>query len=748
MNSQYIKLFRLIVCLVSFYANSYSQNSKCSNIFNGPYPNEDSIKPNLQKQSTTFLYKGVQLFETGSINKAQQNFIKSLTYTWQFNIPAYNNYAVTAAIERHFNQSMNLFVKSIQRNTVVNDTISYNIALVNINTNHFALAKNYFEKISNPNLSQSIYCLYNQGFTCSKLNLHYDAIRLYSNVLDMDSSNTVALFNRATEYLAIDCPKGALKDYLTGIQYSKGVLLADNYLGAGIIYYKFKKIDSAYNDLNKSYNINPENPKYSEALCFTLIEEGKCNEAKEKLKFIQLHGGNHKLIYTGLGYVYYKDGQWDSSQCYFDKALSIDKNYMMAIIGKGNLLCSLKKYFEAHNCFNEVLSINNNNIPAHIGNAMVYFMEKDYYQAKIEFGLCDKIDSTYTYNYYTYYLRGMTYYYLNDFDNANRNFEMCELHSDGSEVFWIIKGTIEYQLCNYKSAKESFSKAIQINPENDETHVDRGNVLIEQHRFVQARKDYKTAIGINKNNANAFNGLSLSIILRYANPDNATMPKKNFFPKAIRYVDSALNKDHNAAYLYNNRGLSESYCAKYFQERNKIDTANYYYTLAAKDYETALSNGFTPSELNLINLKLEDGKYDSAIIDYSKCIFKQVALNNTGVAYARKQEYSKAYDFFTDAIKLDNKSISNYAEYNRQNLYNQNHKLQAVYFYHHLISNTPASHPIDLGILPFVPGFQRQVNDYLIMKQSIFNSPMPKFKYKASDLRAQKTMNKVLGISN
>jgi len=744
MNCQYAKLFRLIICFITFYANSYSQNSHCSNVFNGPYANEDSIKPNLQKQSTTYLYKGIQFFESGSINKAQQDFIKSLTYTWQFNFPAYNNYAVTSAIEGHFNQSLNLFAKSNQRNI---DTINYNIALVNINTEHFDLAKNYFEKISNLGLSQSMCCLYNEGFTCSKLNLHYDAIRLYSDVLDMDSLNSVALFNRATEYLAVNCPKEALKDYLTGAQYSKGNLLADNYLGAGIIYYKLKKFDLAYNDLSKSYNINSEDSRCLESLCFALIEEGKCNEAKERLKFIQLHSGDHKLIYTGLGYVYYKEEQWDSSQCYFDKALSIDKNYIMAIIGKGNLLCSLKKFYEAHNCFNKVLSIDNNNIPAHIGNAMVYFMEKNYYQTKIEFGLCDEIDSTYTYNYYTYYLRGMTCYYLNDFDNANRNFKMCELHSDGSEVFWIIKGTIEYQLCNYKSARESFSKAIQINPENDETHVDRGNVLIEQHRFVRAKRDYKTAIRINKNNANAFNGLSLSIVLKYANP-NAAMPRKNFFPNAIRYMDSALNKSHNAVYLYNNRGLSESYCAKYFQERNKIDTANYYYNLAAKDYEIALLNGFTPSELNLINLKLEDGKYDSAIIDYSKCTFKQVALNNTGVAYAREQEYSKAYDFFTNAIKLDNKSISIYAEYNRQNLYSQNHKLQAIYFYRHLISNIPASHPIDLGLLPIVLGFQRQVNDYLIMKQSIFNSPMPKFKYKPSDLRAQKITNKVLGIFN
>ena len=703
-----ISLIFLLIINSNLKAQLFQQVSNKITIENILY----NRNPKLEIRSSKQLYKGIKYYEITAFKKAKEQFTHSLTFTYPVNFPAYNNQGATVASLRNYPLAEMYLTKAsfIISN---NDTINYNLALVYKNLHRNQLAITYLNKISNQKFIKTPNYFFNKAFNYSELLQHYQAIESYTSLLSIDPGNIIGLNNRATENLILGNYEISLNDYNRSIKNAHGLLKANCNFGMAINYYNQKKFKFSKDNFQKANASNKKNIDGLIGLSFAQIELGKYNDAENNLKLALYKNWNPELIYVGLGYDYYMLKRFGMSYYYFEKALDINPNCIMALLGKGYWFCNQKMFISSRNCFEKVLRIDPENEAAHIGNAISFFEENQFEQARNEFELVEVFDTSSVTNYYTYYVKGLTYYFLNDFIKADYNFKKCVNLSDGSEASLIVKGSINYYEKNYHEAIRAFTKALIINPKNDETYVNRGNALIELRSFNKAISDFKKAFEINPDNIDALNGLGLTYTFKGKNTDNV-YPS---YQKAIIYFDSAIAKKTDFGFLFNNRGLVYSYIAKHFLETNQIDSSNYYYNLSKKDYESALEYDYLPSEINIANILLEKENYDTALVKFQVSNFKFASLNNIGVIYARQDEISKADEYFNLAI--DSTEDNYFAKQNLANLFRTKKKFTVVYYYQHLVKNSPSNHPLDLGKLYLTPEII-DCNNYLLIKKSVF----------------------------
>ncbi|PKP57053.1 MAG: hypothetical protein CVT89_05130, partial [Candidatus Altiarchaeales archaeon HGW-Altiarchaeales-2] len=100
-------------------------------------------------------------------------------------------------------------------------------------------------------------------------------------------------------------------------------------------------------------------------------------------------------------------------------------------------------------------------------------------------------------------------------------------------------GALLANLKRYEEAEKEFREAIRINPNDAEAHNNLGNLLADLNRYEEAEKEYGEAIRINPNYTEAHNGLGilLSDLKRYEEAEKE-------YREAIR-----LNPDYAGAHF-------------------------------------------------------------------------------------------------------------------------------------------------------------------------------------------------------
>lgn len=151
---------------------------------------------------------------------------------------------------------------------------------------------------------------------------------------------------------------------------------------------------------------------------------------------------------------------------------------------------------------------------------------------------------------------------------------------------YLYQGRISSKYEDYDGAVENFDRAVNLNPNDPQAYIERGNALYENaqnsgnpdEEYKIAIKDFNSALKLNPNEAEAYFSRG---VVRYEMAEYSPNAK-NEYQAAIADFNLAINKNPNNAMAYVKRGVTQRKLAQ------NSSNSNQGYQKALRDFELAL----------------------------------------------------------------------------------------------------------------------------------------------------------------
>ncbi|MFH1800091.1 MAG: tetratricopeptide repeat protein [Candidatus Omnitrophota bacterium] len=182
-------------------------------------------------------------------------------------------------------------------------------------------------------------------------------------------------------------------------------------------------------------------------------------------------------------------------------------------------------------------------------------------------------------------------------------------------------------------AENLFKKAIEINPKNDQAYVELGQLYLEQVKFPQAENLFKKAMEINPKNDDAYVGFG-----RIYRSQGDYLHAEDFFNKAIELNPKNDRTCVELGQLYLERGKFQQ-VEDFLKKAVELNPVNY----------RAL--------INLGKIYREQGKFPEAEDAFKKSIelnpVNDYAYVEFGALYREEGKFPQAEDLFKKTLELD-----------------------------------------------------------------------------------------------
>ena len=302
-----------------------------------------------------------------------------------------------------------------------------------------------------------------------------------------------------------------------------------------------------------------------------------------------------------------------------------------------------------------------------------------------------------------YFDEGVELYEEGKFKEAIVCFDKAIEINPNFEDTWNGKGAALYALNKYEEAIVCFDKAIEINPKYEKAWYNKGNALYDFNKKEEAIVCYDKAIEINPNDEDA-----------WCNKGNV-LSALNKKEEAIVCYNKAIEINPKHEYVWYNKGAALS-------DLNKYEEA-----IVCYDKTIEINPNDEDAWHNKGHALYYFNKYEEAIVCYDKAIAVnpkyEYAWNNKGAALKFLKKYEEAAICFKKAIKINPKDI----------LYRNNHidSLIALKKY------KAAARSYKEGKLGDVLGFMVRLKDeseenirkailYILEEEDFFNQIVPK----------------------
>ena len=281
-------------------------------------------------------------------------------------------------------------------------------------------------------------------------------------------------------------------------------------------------------------------------------------------KALQLNP-NHTDAYNNLGLVFYEQGKYSEAVDSYRKAVQLEPSFADAHYNLGNALKQAGDIRKAIESYRSSLAVNPNDIEILIeyGNVL-----KDYgeFEKAIE---CYKKILNVDPN-----LVDIQTYLDNTIEEKKEIDELIAIYHSGSgdEIspaeFFYFKGTI-LNLRNYsEAAVDTFKKALRIEPNYAEVHLNIGIIFDNKQEPEAAIENYKKALKIKPDYADAYYNMGIALN-KNGEPDAAIESYK----EALKIKPDYANANYNQSLVYLHQGDFQLGWAK-FEWRWKFDKFN------------------------------------------------------------------------------------------------------------------------------------------------------------------------------
>ncbi|MEJ7590980.1 MAG: tetratricopeptide repeat protein [Planctomycetaceae bacterium] len=304
------------------------------------------------------------------------------------------------------------------------------------------------------------------GQTLARQSHPDEAIRIFSNLLNSDASNTAALLSRATVFLDTS-------DW-----------------------------QAASNDASLVLRQLPDNPRALQIKGISLFQNDRFREALETLEHPELLSRDTN------------DSRWMRIQCCdelkltfreleeLNMLLGIAPTHEAARLLRAELLEKLGHFDDAVADLSVVLQKNPANLSAMTDRALLNQRRGDAAAAVADFSKAIELSPN---DAELYYRRGIARHQLGQSDDARQDLDKAILLNSHVADAWYVIGNIEAGRGQSELALAAYAKAVEVRPEHAAAWYNRGNLLFSQSKMHQAIDCWTIAISIQPELFRAYN---------------------------------------------------------------------------------------------------------------------------------------------------------------------------------------------------------------------------------------------------
>ncbi|MDE0316547.1 MAG: tetratricopeptide repeat protein, partial [Candidatus Poribacteria bacterium] len=281
-----------------------------------------------------------------------------------------------------------------------------------------------------------------------------EAIKAYSDVIELNPHYSAAYNNRGVVYVDIGEYNRAIKDFNTAIELNPNDFFAYN--NRGNTYSNIGNINNAIKDFNKAITLKPD---YANA-------------------------------YNSRGDAYCKDRDFESAIKDFGTAIKLDPDFAGAYNGRGAAYHEKGNLEEAIEDFSAAIKRDSNYVSPYINRGRIYGRKGMIPEAIDDFtkGIILKPDYA-----DAYYDRGVAYGKKREFDHAIMDYtKAIQLKPINTEAY-CNRGSAYFCKGEFDLAIADYTKAIELDPDSGEVYCNRGLVWLVLQDWNKARADITSA---------------------------------------------------------------------------------------------------------------------------------------------------------------------------------------------------------------------------------------------------------------
>lgn len=391
-------------------------------------------------------------------------------------------------------------------------------------------------------------------------------------------------------------------------------------------------------------------------------------------------------IYYAKGIVLRADRKFSEADIAFSKALEIKPDFAEVWYRHTGVLLHLKQYREALNSIDTAIRLDEENFLYYMLRGITLSSLKRYSDSTEAYNKAIKLRPSY---YYIYILRGGNHYQTKEFSEAIKEFNIALDLKPNEPQILVSRGAVYLQLKEYRQALADFNSAIehQDNPYiSGYAYLKIGNI----HKFLKAPKAAKENYTIAKQQFNKAIELESENSQLHLQRGYISLTLENN-KEAIEDFNKALKYAPENAQAYYNRGLAYFNLKEY--QKSITDTTR----------SIKIQPDYVNAYYSRSNAKYQLGDKKGALEDLERIIKIHPDSIQTYLARGRilaeLKQYQKALQNFNKVISSQPENATAYLDRARVNLQLQNDRLVIE------DTNTALKYQPDLTFAYYLRGF-------------------------------------------
>ena len=591
----------------------------------------------------------------------------------------YNNIAINFENLEQFDKAIEYYTKEIEIDP--DDFKSYiNRATLYSNLKYFEKAEVDFTKAIELD-SENDEHYYDRGhFYRYDLEDYEKAIIDFTKAIELDPKDPINYFLRADAFNENEQYNQALSDYLKAEELDKDKSIAKSdylYNDIAVNFVRLEQFDKAIEYYTKEIEINPDNYIGYQNRAYRYLNLKNYEKAEvDFTKAIELDSENDEHYYR-RGYFYSYDLEdYEKAITDFTKAIELDPKNPENYFRRADAFRSNEQYNQALSDYLKAEELDKdkslaktiglyNDIAVNFVNLEQFDKSIEYYTKEIEINPND---------YLGYRNRALRYSYLKDYKKAEVDFtKAIELDSENDQNYYARGEFYSYDLEDYEKAITDFDKAIELNPSASNIY-ERANNRYNLNNYELAISDYLRALELDvdekvSKNEYLLNGLAMSY-KKLGNLDNAIIylkkeieisPNYNLGYRNLGDIYVELREFDKARQIYKNLiSIDENKAQNYFFRAlffmNDVEDYLSAFSDLSKAIDLEKDNSkyyFTRAQLNVKNKDFEN-----AIKDFEKTLELNPEIINTEYIYAEIAECYANFGDFEKALEYYDMEIS------------------------------------------------------------------------------------------